>query len=41
MAGLILLAGFVALGIASVLGITADSRDPEYGLGRLLRDRNR
>ncbi len=28
----------VGLGIATALGWTADSRDPDYGLGRVLRD---
>lgn len=41
MIALILLAVLVALGIASILGITADSRDSSYGLGPLLRDPNR
>jgi hypothetical protein len=41
MIALILLVMVMALGIASILGITADSRDPQYGLGQVLRDPNR
>jgi hypothetical protein len=36
MAALILLMFFLALGTLSVLGRTVDSRDPDYGLGRLI-----
>ena len=30
----------VALGVASVLGWTVDTRDPDYGLGRVLQPRD-
>ncbi len=36
---LILLVLIAAFGAASALGLTADTRDPEYGLGRILDPR--
>jgi hypothetical protein len=39
MAALIFLAFLIALGIASALGWTYDSRDPEFGLGRVISPR--
>ncbi|MDP9117146.1 MAG: hypothetical protein M3O28_07795 [Actinomycetota bacterium] len=39
MALLLLLAFLVLLGLASALGHTADSRDPDYSLGLVLRPR--
>lgn len=36
---IVLLALVAALGVAAALGLTADSRDPEYGLGLVLRPR--
>ena len=41
MALLILLAFFVVLGVAAVSGHVADTRDPDYSLGRLLAPRTR
>lgn len=45
MAAFIFLIAFVAFlaaaGIASVLGLTPDSRDPAYGVGPLLAPRHR
>jgi hypothetical protein len=35
----IVVAFFVALSVASLLGLTPDTRDPEYGVGRLLDPR--
>jgi hypothetical protein len=40
MAALVVLAALIALGIASALGLTADSRDPSYSLGRLISYRS-
>jgi hypothetical protein len=40
MAALIFLIIIVGIGIASVLGWTADSRDPDYSLGKLLHPRS-
>ena len=37
MIGIVLLAVLIALGVASSMGWTADSRDPRYGVGLLLR----
>jgi hypothetical protein len=37
MAALILLILIVGMGAAALLGLTADSRDPDYALGRVLR----
>lgn len=39
MVGLFVLAILVVLGIASALGYTVDTRDPEYGLGRVCEPR--
>lgn len=39
MGGLVVLAVLVALGLATVLGVTRDSRDPRYGVGPLLASR--
>jgi hypothetical protein len=39
MAALVLLALFVAMGVAVLLDLTPDTRDPEYGLGRVLESR--
>jgi hypothetical protein len=39
MAALIVLGVIALLGVLAVLGWTADSRDPEYSLGRVLRHR--
>jgi hypothetical protein len=39
MAFLIVLGFFVLLGAAALLGRTADTRDPEYSLGRVLAPR--
>jgi hypothetical protein len=36
MIALVLLVLLVAVGVASVLGLAADTRDPEYGVGPLL-----
>jgi hypothetical protein len=36
MAGLVVLAALVALGAASALGLTVDSRNRCYGLGRVI-----
>lgn len=36
MALILLLAFFGALAVAGVLGLVADSRDPDYSLGRLI-----
>jgi hypothetical protein len=36
---LFLLAFLIACGVASVLGWTVDTRDPEYSLGRLVAPR--
>jgi hypothetical protein len=36
MIALVLLIGVVALGIASALGFTAETRDPGFGIGPLL-----
>ena len=36
MTAIVLLILLIALGIAAVLGRTADSRDPNYGLGPVL-----
>lgn len=36
MAGFVILAMLVALGAASALGLTADSRDPRYGAGLII-----
>jgi hypothetical protein len=39
MIALVLLILLLAAGAASLLGWTADSRDPRFGLGALTRDR--
>jgi hypothetical protein len=39
MVALLLLGLLIGLGIASYLGYTVDTRDPEYSLGRLLTSR--
>ena len=39
MVALFLIALIVALGVAALCGWTADSRDPEYSLGRLIAPR--
>lgn len=39
MAALFVLVGLVALGAASALGLTADSRDQSYGIGRIFSHR--
>jgi hypothetical protein len=36
MAGVILLAMLIGLGVAAWLGLTVDSRDPRYGVGLML-----
>lgn len=36
MAGLILLGALVALGVCVARGWSADTRDPSYGIGRIL-----
>ena len=41
MIALVLLTVVAALGVAAALGLTADSRDPDYGLGRVLGQPNR
>jgi hypothetical protein len=35
MAGLLILALLIGLGLLSAFGLTTDSRDPEYGVGPL------
>jgi hypothetical protein len=39
MAALVVLLIIIGLGIAAVLGWTADSRDPDYALGKVLLPR--
>jgi hypothetical protein len=39
MAALIFLVIIIAMGVAALLGWTADSRDPEYSLGKVLAPR--
>jgi hypothetical protein len=41
MIALVLLILLVALGAASVLGFTPDTRDPDYGLGQVIGSRAR
>ena len=41
MVALVLLGLIVAAGIAAVCGWLPDTRDPEFGLGRILRGRER
>jgi hypothetical protein len=36
MAGFVILAMLIALGAASALGLTADTRDPRYGAGLII-----
>jgi hypothetical protein len=33
---IVLVVLFAALGVASLLGRTVDTRDPDYGLGRII-----
>jgi hypothetical protein len=41
MIALVVLIVLVALGVASFLGLTPDTRDPGYGLGQLIRGHGR